>query len=102
METLRTSERNLRAAVLEENFEQITAAAREFRDAFDREWRAMPAGLRRRSALPRDADRLMRWAMARVSASRASLAEQRRLSGAASHYLATGRARRERTWGTAG
>lgn len=102
METLRTSERSLREAVLAEDFDQVTAAAREFRNAFDREWGAMPAGLRRRSALPREADRLMRWALERVSAAKASLAGQRRLSGAAGYYLATGRAKRAHTWGTAG
>jgi hypothetical protein len=102
MDALETSERRLREAVLHENFDEVAAATREYRQAFDREWRNMSPALRRQSALPLEADRLMRWAIARLQASRASLAKRRRASGVVGCYLVTGRGRRNRTWGAAG
>jgi len=102
MDALETSERRFRDAVLKKNFDEVTAAAYEYRHAFDRVWRNMPPAMRRQSALPMEADRLMRWAIALMKASRASLAARRRASAAVSHYLGTGRIRRSRTWGSAG
>jgi hypothetical protein len=102
MDALETSERRFREAVLKKNSGEVRAAACEYREAFDRVWCNMPLPLRRQSALPMEADRLMRWAIALMKASRASLAARRRASAAVSHYLGTGRIRRSRTWGSAG
>lgn len=102
MDSLETSERRLREAVLQQNLDEVTAATCAYRHAFDREWSNMPLALRRQSALPLEADRLIRWAIARLKAYRASMSARRRASGTASRYLATGRMRRTRTWGTAG
>jgi hypothetical protein len=102
MDSLETTERRLREAVLHRNFDEVAAATNEYRRAFDREWRNMPPAQRRQSALPMEADRLMRWAIGRLQALRASLAARRRASGAASYYLTAGHIRRNRTWGAAG
>ncbi len=102
MDLLETSELRLRAALDREDFAGVQEAVRAYRAAFDRTWRGMPSAARRASALPLEADRLMRWAILQVTMARASLAERRRVSGAAGSYLGTGRNLRNRTWGAAG
>jgi hypothetical protein len=100
MRTLKECEHVLREAVICGYFDDIRLAGEEYRRAFDREWCAMMLADRPRMAL--EGLQLMRWAIQQVKVLRGALAERRRATGAAGRYLATGRNRQMRTWGSAG
>src|SRR5215472_12774400 len=90
---LKKTEQRLREAVSNDCFDEVRVTAELYRQAFDREWSALPLTERRDSAMPLEAARLMEWALECVAASRARMADRRRGMGAAGAYLATGRNR---------
>jgi len=102
MDELKKAEIRFCEAAGTDDFQEILAAAAEYRDAFDEKWRNMSLGQRRRSRMPDEAARLLRWAISLVRMTRSAVAERRRGSSAAGRYLVTGRDKPFRTWGSAG
>jgi hypothetical protein len=102
MEELKRSERRLREAVNQQNFDEVSRAAEQYRAEFDRHWSRMALTERHASPLPGQAAELMRWVLGQVKKARRVLRERRRKCGAAGLYLHAGRHQRRHTWGTAG